>query len=231
MSDAYKNLVQQVESIDKRLQKMEDLRISAGNRIRISGIGDNHILIEAEEPETVTDELREWITETEQKLRELELTAGTGINICRSSEGTLISTQTDLADHTLSGAGASTVTDTMPDFPFRVRINGRANAEGENTELKLCGSGSTPGALVFIGIDPPKSIPSSVFNVSSGGTVYLEISASDSTSPDCTVAFGDPPDPDETRYVVPLAKVDYGSGKAVVHQLHFGNIYVAGRIV
>ncbi len=216
-----------IKSLEARLEKLEQFRLIAGDGIRIAETGDHSLLIEAEEQEPLTDEVREWILDTDHKLAMLELNSNLNHAPPYRSQKNIAAAETDYSNPLR-----------IRDFPFRVRIRGEAGRAGEPTEVVVCGGNTCGGSFVFAGLDNPIPVSGKSFTITGPCRIYLKIEAEESTGSDETAALsavleaGTPPGQSPGRYVVTLASVEYATtGRAVVHQIQFGHIHIAGRIV
>ncbi len=219
------NVMEKLESLERRLAELEQFRLIAGNRIRIAKTDTNTWLVEAEEQDVLTDELRAWIMDTDQKL-----------NAAEQEYSTYPPAQTESAGGT--GTDYSTPY-RIRDYPFRVRLDGPARRKGESTAVILCGDGNGGPGLVYAGQGNTLEIAEQHFSVSSDCKICLTLRPAYLENEDESAALcaaveitGDYPVPDSSLYVVPIAEIEYRStGKAVIHQHQFGHIFVAGRIV
>ncbi len=212
------NIPEQIRKLEKRLAELENFRLIAGNRIRIAQTGNNTWLVEAEEPDLLTDELRAWIMDTDEKLKQLN-----GIGRENGKQNTAGSSPEPEPDYSTPYR--------VRDYPFRVKLDGPAREPGEETGVILCGPG-----FVYAGTDDPLEVPEQKFSFSSAACIYLELRAvsSGDSEDEFTLALEvktgvSCPKPENGLYVVPVAEIEYSStGRAVIRQQQFGHVFVAG---
>lgn len=239
-----RTLLHSLEAMEKRLEKLEKKKMIGGENIIITDLGDGRTLLESPSQDEAAEELlAERLDEFRNDLQQT-LFAGPGIiagpGLIQRSPGYLEVDPACLeSDQTASGNG-----NTMEDFPFRVRLkNGFSDVyDGSRKDFIVCGCSSSaealPEALIYFGTATPFRIDSYSFSTAETGYVYLRImivsSGSEINSGKITTEFvfsDGIPDPTNQLYVVPLARIVIRDGRVRIHQMQFGNIYIAGRII
>ena len=208
------------DELERRIAAQERKRIAAGSGIRITETDSETLLIEAEEPPGLpagTDAGGEPETAP-------ELMPGYGIVIDREGESIRVA----LDRSALPDCGWQNVFGSMQDFPFRVAVSGLAAVRGLATDIAV---GGGVKSLVFAGTNRLVEVQPATFTVSQAGFVILRITA-DLNGAYATLLMQDQlPAVTDTAFWIPLARISYDTDYAVVQQMHFGNVHVAGRII
>lgn len=228
----FRELKERLSLLEEQVSAIEHLRPLAGNRIKITETGSG-LLIEAEEPE-LSDALKEWILETDKRLDvPRKILTGPGLTAKQDGDGVRIMLnqwqEKNLWEENADTPGTS-------DFPFRVTAG---LWEGGQVEITVAGSNGNNHlhSMVFAGLTQPLEIPEKKFHVSSDTFVLLQItplaSAADNPAPLNAelVLSQEYSSQSGMLLTVPIAQIVFCGHRAVVQQMHFGNVFVAGRII
>jgi len=219
LKDEVGKLFQTLAAQERRLAMLERKRIVAGNGIRITEDNADTLCIEAEE--VISGQTGD---DTENTAEMSEITAGYGLIAERQDDMLRL----ELDRSVLPDSEANTKFSKEPDFPFKVKISGLAKPNGSNTTLTVCGGVTS---CVYAGTYDPITVTSTNLTVTTECYVILKITADLNSTHATLETRYRLPEISDSEFYVPLAWISYSAGYAEVRQMHFGNVYVAGRII
>lgn len=233
-------LAEQIATLDKRLATLEQKKWVGGANIRITQIDETLMLIEQANTGPAADTFAMRLTETEEKLDDLLNNTGwiAGDGLILKTNGSKQILELD-PDRIATDPAAESAASAMDDFPFRVRLDHSTPSTGAAKNFILCAGGSTmPEALVYAGTNAPIKIEPYTFQTAENCCIYLLIklqSEASGVNPGTITAevvrSSSFPDPDNAQYIVPIARIVFQEGRALIHQMQFGNVYIAGRVI
>lgn len=234
-------LESEVTRLEKRLSLLEQKRFIAGANIRITEVNETMTLFEVTTQDGELERLSERLTHAEELLentdRFSDLCAGEGLILKNDGLQRVIEMNASYMDNTADGAE---ITEETVDFPFRIRLDYTQPEDSSTKRFVLCAGGvhQMPEALIYAGTSSPMRMQKEVFYADRDCCVYLRINLSPGAS---EISAGTPsavleqdnsfPSPDSGQYIVPIAKIYFEETKVTIQQMHFGNIYIAGRVI
>ncbi len=240
LSQASQQMLQQsmslLKDIDTLLEKYDRKTLIPGDHISITET-EQGILIQADTQE-IPDGVKRWILDAEQRLNQPPVITGErGINVEWDGSGYRISLEKSISQEVLPSAeqetdhGPATITP----FPFQVVLDSPSGENGPS--IKIYGWNPDEGrefrSLVYAGLSKPIEIPETILNIQASGFIYVRVWKDANDEYTAGLYFSvDILTPQNGTWEVPIAYVKMkNNGNVLINQMHWGNIFVAGRIV